>query len=148
MFCHRPRLLLDERQARSLLNPASEFQIRAVGRMFNSSRPTGPPCGVPGTGYPLCSYIRFQVPPNQLQHPLVANMLRNPARQHVMVDPVEELLQINVHHIATAFTLILCRTALLPDAHSARPEAAAQCRKERLQHLMQACWITGRLAPL
>jgi hypothetical protein len=38
-----------------------------------------------------------QVPTDQLQHPPVPDHLRDPAHQNVVLDPVEELLNVEVH---------------------------------------------------
>jgi hypothetical protein len=36
-------------------------------------------------------------------YPCIADFPRHPRQQHVVVDPIEELLQIEVHHPALAF---------------------------------------------
>jgi len=39
-----------------------------------------------------------EVAPNQPQHGLVVDPLRQSILEHVVIDPIEELLQINIHH--------------------------------------------------
>jgi hypothetical protein len=53
---------------------------------------------------PVAHHPGFQEPPDQLQHPYIADLPRHPRHQHVVVDLIEELLQIDVHHPAPSFT--------------------------------------------
>ena len=64
----------------------------------------------PRADHPLCHHPRFQIPSDQFQYPPIANLLRQLRHQKVVIDPIEELLQIHVHHDAPAFgNILLCR---------------------------------------
>ena len=80
--------------------------------MFDSSGDSGPPCGVPSVRgstnpsliIPASRYRRISfstraslTSPRHLRH------------QYVVVDPIEELLQIDVHHPALAFADVRLR---------------------------------------
>ena len=89
--------------------------------------------------YPVCQDAGLQVATNQPQHPLVRNSLGQPIHQDVVVDPVEELLQIHVHHSSEArLHMLLCRQDRLMRT-SPRPEAVTMFAEgridQRLQHL-------------
>ena len=47
-------------------------------------------------------YPGLQVATDESQHATIADALRKPTHQHVVIDPVEKLFQIHVHHDATA----------------------------------------------
>ena len=52
--------------------------------------------------HPIGEHARLEVAANEPQHAPVRDPLRQPSHQHVVVDPVEELLQVDVHDKATA----------------------------------------------
>jgi hypothetical protein len=52
---------------------------------------------------------RLQVAANEPQHPLVRDPLRKPVHQDVVVNAVEELLQVHVHHDPVAGLHVLLR---------------------------------------
>src|ERR1022692_1345710 len=79
--------------------------------MFDSTGESGPPCGVPssaGLTSPF-SYSGSQERTNQSQQPLIADPFGNLREQSVVIDPVEKFLEIQIHHPAVAFGLILLR---------------------------------------
>src|ERR1700722_6135712 len=58
---------------------------------------------------PLAHHPGFQEPSDQLEHSCIADLPCHPCHQHIVVDPIEELLQINVHHPTLSLTdVTLC----------------------------------------
>ena len=91
--------------------------------------------------YPVAHHSRFEVATDQSQYPTVRDPLRQPSHEHVVIDAIEKLLQINVDHPAAAFlNEPLCRAYRVVRA-APRPEAVAVLREAgvelRLQHLKQ-----------
>jgi site-specific DNA recombinase len=90
---------------------------------------------------PLAHHPSPQEPSDQLQHTSIAHLPGHPRHQHIVIDPIEELLQIDVYHPALSFADIALRLANRLVCSPARSEAEAPLRegglKERLQHLVQ-----------
>ena len=61
------------------------------------------------THQPVFHHTRLQERSDQPEHSLVGDAQRQRLHQPIMVDPVEELLQVQVHHPTTAFGDILLR---------------------------------------
>jgi hypothetical protein len=72
-----------------------------VSIRFDSSGESGPPCGVPSSVGPL-GHLPYQ---------------------EVVVDPIEELLQVDIHHPAPARGHVLFAHAPPPDAPSGPGES-------------------------
>jgi hypothetical protein len=78
-----------------------------------------------------------EVSPNQPQYGLVVYPLGQPIHEHVVIDPVEELLQIDIHHHPPAFLhMALCLQHGIVCA-SARPEAVARFGERRINQRLQ-----------
>ena len=81
----------------------------------------------------------FQVATEDPQHRLILDPLCQPPHQHVVVHPVEKLLQVHIHHPSSPFLDVLLRFAHRIVCSAPRPEAVAvptERRVEpRLQHL-------------
>jgi site-specific DNA recombinase len=90
---------------------------------------------------PVRKDARLQVAPDQPQHPLVRDPLGQPVHQDVVVDAVEELLQIHVHHHPMASLHVPLRRQHRLMRISPRPKTVAMCAEARvdewLQHLQQ-----------
>ena len=61
------------------------------------------------THQPVLHYSGSQERTNQFQQPLIADPFGDLREQSVVVDPVEKFLEIQIHHPAVAFGLILLR---------------------------------------
>jgi hypothetical protein len=74
---------------------------------------------------PVLHHTGREERPDQLQHAPVADPCGNPRHQLVVADPVEEFLQIQVHHPAVAFGhIVLCpRHRLMRRASGSKPVA-------------------------
>ena len=96
-----------------------------VSRMFDSSGDSGPPCGVPSVAAAPARPASCPLPGSggSASALVLADLPRQPAHQDVVVDPVEELLQIHVHHPALALRHILCALGAAPDAHCVPAES-------------------------
>ena len=109
--------------------------------MLDSSGDSGPPCGVPSVRARLHQTVRhhagFEIPPDQCQHACVVDLRRQLAHQQVVVDPIEELLQIEVHHPALAARHILLRATQRLMGRTPRSKAVACVRKRRLEDRLQ-----------
>ncbi|MDT4861351.1 hypothetical protein FQZ97_959530 [compost metagenome] len=95
----------------------------------------------PRLDYPATHQPRFQIPPDQFEHPGILHLPCHPRHQDVVVDPVEELLQVDVHHPAPAGLHVpLCLQDRLLSA-APRPEAVARLGEprfvDRLENLQQ-----------
>ena len=55
------------------------------------------------TRYPTFHQSRLQIAPDQLQHPFVLHLARHPCHKHVVIHPVEELLQVKIDDPSLAF---------------------------------------------
>ena len=91
--------------------------------------------------HPLHHDSRPQVAPDQPQHPFVPDCLSNPVHQDVVVHPVEELGDVQVHHPALPCQNIPLGRAhrvvgTPPRAESVAARAELQV-KDRLQHLQK-----------
>ena len=67
----------------------------------------------------------FQEPADQLQHSCIADSPRHPRHQHIVIDPIEELLQIDVHHPALTLADVRLRSAHRLMCPSPRTKAVA-----------------------
>src|SRR5215467_1666960 len=72
----------------------------------------GPPCGVPSTlglTNPFSITPAFKKCPNEFPQPFVLDSLDDLPHQLVVIDPIEKLLEIKVHHPAVTFgDIVLC----------------------------------------
>ncbi len=59
------------------------------------------------THQPVLHHARREERPHQLEHPLVGDPSRYRCHQLVVVDPIEKLLQIEIHHPAASFGHVL-----------------------------------------
>ena len=80
---------------------------------------------VPLDHHPVGEHARIEVAANEPQHTAVRDPLLQPSHQHVVVDPVEELLQVHVHDQATPLLHVALRPTHRVMGTSARPEAVA-----------------------
>ncbi len=89
--------------------------------------------------HPVDHHAGLEVAADQPQHPDVLDSLGHPSHQHVVVDPVEELLQIHVHHPPLAALYVLARFPHGVVRSSPRAKAVAVLREgwvePRLQYL-------------
>jgi site-specific DNA recombinase len=67
---------------------------------------------------PVAHHPGFQEPADQLQHSCVADLPCHPCHQHIVIDPIEELLQIDVHHPALSLTDVTLCPATRPKAEA------------------------------
>src|ERR1700739_4949391 len=82
-----------------------EYDVRQHGRERSTLR--RPFFG--RTHQPVLHYSGSQEGPDQFQQTLIADSFGNLREQSVVVDPVEEFFEIQIHHPAVAFGLILLR---------------------------------------
>ena len=80
-----------------------------------------------------------QVATDKPQHPLVADALRQPAHEHVVIDPVEKFFEVDVYHHSLPRLDIPLRLTHRLMCAAPRSEAIAVLRegwvKHRLKHL-------------
>jgi hypothetical protein len=62
-----------------------------------------------GTDQPVLHHPGVQERPDELQQPLVSDSSGDLTHQFVVIDPIEEFLQIQIHHPAVARSDILLR---------------------------------------
>ena len=66
---------------------------------------------VPLDHHPVDEHARIEIAANKSEHPDVRDPLGQSSHQHVVIHPIEEFLQIDVHDEATAVLHItLCAT--------------------------------------
>ena len=110
--------------------------------MFASSGESGPPCGVPTLwGAHLARFYVLtdphsgaQVVPDEKQQSLIGNASPKQVHQHVMVDGVKELSEIDVHCDASA---VLHNRLHLPDCLvciAAWSETETRIRERRVEY--------------
>src|SRR5277367_3290289 len=91
------------------------------------------------TDQPFLHHTRIQESADELQKVLVSNPFGNEPHQDVVVDPVEELFQIDIHHDGVAGRDICLRPFHRLMCRAPRPEAEARLGERsvpvRLQHL-------------
>jgi len=76
----------------------------------------------------------LQVATDEPQHPLVRDSLGQPSHCHIVVDPVEKFLEIEINHYSFPFLDVpLCRAHRLMCAAS-RSETVAVLREGRIEH--------------
>jgi hypothetical protein len=90
---------------------------------------------VPFHHHPVRQHAGFEIAADEPQHAAVADALRHPSHQHVVVYAVEELLQVHVHHpLATGLDVPLrfddsvVRTVTGPEAVAVLREVRARRR--------------------
>ena len=112
-----------------------EHDVRQQGRQ----RPALRRPFIHRTHQPVFHHSGLQKRPDQLQQPLVANPFCDLCHQFVVIDPVEELLQIQIHHPAIACGDILLRRCHRLMRRASRPKPVAVIGKRpvplALQHL-------------
>src|SRR5271157_2384229 len=82
--------------------------------------------------HPAFHQSRFQIAPDQLQHPFVLHPARHSRHQHIVVHPVKELLQVDVHDPPLAFGSIApCGFHRL--VRAVRDESRSSIRKTRVR---------------
>ena len=87
--------------------------------------------------HPVREHARVEVAADQPQHSTVRDPFGQPSHQHVVVDPVKELLQVDIHHDAAAFLHVgLCATHRVVRPPSG-PEAVARIREGRVEQRLQ-----------
>jgi hypothetical protein len=92
---------------------------------------------VPLDHHPVCEHARLEVAADQPQHPTIRYPSGQPSHQDVVVDPVEELLQIDVHHKAAAFLHRGLRAKHGVVRTPSGPEAVACIREGRIEQRLQ-----------
>src|SRR5439155_14319190 len=80
---------------------------------------------------------RVEVAADQPQHPTVRDPSGQPSHQEVVVDPVEELLQVDVHNKAPTFLHIGLRATYRVVRTPSGPEAEARIREGRVEQRLQ-----------
>src|SRR5438093_6690659 len=112
-----------------------QHEVRQQGRQRSALRRPF----IRWTHQPVLHHSGVDERPDELEQSLVRYPLRHPPHQHVVVDPVEEFLQVDVYHPAVALGLILLRLGHRLMSRAVRPEAVALLRKRpvpsALQHL-------------
>src|ERR1700692_1589112 len=92
-----------------------------------------------GYNYPVLHRSPPQVLPNQPQYPFVPDRGSNPAHHDVVIDVVEELCDVNIHHpILPSLRVLLCgQHGILCFAPRPKPMTVlTECRiEDRRQHL-------------
>ncbi len=86
---------------------------------------------------PVFHHTRLQERSNQPEHSLVGDAQRQRLHQSIMVDPVEELLQIQIHHPAAAFGYVLLRLGHRLVRRASGPEPVAVFGKLRVPPALQ-----------
>src|SRR5712691_4530683 len=91
----------------------SNSRSNSSSTMLLSKGDKGPPWGVPSstglTSQPAFHHTCSQKRPNQLQQALVADSLGDLSHQLVMINPVKEFFQVQVHHEPITFgDVLLC----------------------------------------
>jgi site-specific DNA recombinase len=108
---------------------------------FDNSGESGPPCGVPfrRTDQTSFEHTRGQKTADQLQDALVSDPLGNEPHQDVVIDPVEELLQVDIYNDGVTGRDIGLRLLHRLMRRAPRPKAKAHLGERsvpvRLQHL-------------
>src|SRR5512132_136176 len=90
---------------------------------FDNSGESGPPCGVPssvGPTSPSASTPAVKKPRIQPEDAPISHPLGHQPHQNVMVHPVEEFLQVDIHNIAIACGDVGLRHAHRPVRRAAR----------------------------
>src|ERR1035441_1419575 len=90
--------------------------------------------------YPLHHGSPPQVFPYQMQHPLVPDHFRDPAHQNVVIDVVEKLGDVHVHHpVPTSLRILLCGShgVLCPAPWPKPVTMLAEVRIENRRHHLQ-----------
>src|SRR6266849_3488113 len=80
--------------------------------MFDSTGERGPPCGVPSLAGLTSPFSIIPARKNariSFSNPFIADLFGDLRQQSVVIDPVEKFLEIQIHHPAVAFGLILLR---------------------------------------
>jgi hypothetical protein len=104
---HRFRIIFRPRYLQLHENPSSpqrgRLQRSALRRSF-----------VHRTHQPILHHSGLQEATNQLQHTLVADSLRHPRHQSVVVDSIKEFLQVEINHPAIALAYIWAFSSSFP----------------------------------
>src|SRR6266849_3776423 len=115
--------------------PTGQSYLLRSGRNWSSLRRTLQALHHRSVGH----HTGVEVAANEPQKPRVADSSRQPSHQHVLVDPVEELLQVHIHYPVASFLHIALRGLHRVVRAAPRPEAIAVLREAgveaRLQHL-------------
>ncbi len=95
-----------------LLGPGCGREVPIVGNYLMRSGSEWPALRRPLRALldqPVTHHPRFQEPSDQFEHSYIADLPCHPCHEHVVIDPIEELLQIDVHHPALSLTdVALC----------------------------------------
>ena len=86
---------------------------------------------------PVAHDARLEIATNQLQHSLVRDSLLELSHQHVVVHPVEKLLQVHVHHPPLPALDVLLRRAHGIVCVASRPKTVAVLREARVESRLQ-----------
>ena len=81
---------------------------------------------------PVFHHPRGQIAADKLEQPLVGHPFRHQAHQHVVIDSIEELLQVDVHDPAMARGNMLLRARHRLMGRAVRPEAEAVLGERRV----------------
>ena len=126
-------------QPASLQFPIQRIQVEI--RQQRRQRPALRRALLASNHHPRRHHPGPQIPSDQPQHSLVPNHFRDPLHQNVMVDVVEELRDINIHHPVLARADVSLRRSYGVVRAAPRTKTVARLAEprieNRLQHLQQ-----------
>ena len=118
-----------------------KLAIQFIQHEFESNGESGPPCGVPSrlsSNNPFSSTPAVRIAPDEPEQPPVRDARRHRGHQPVVIDPVEEFGQVNIHNEPIAFDDVGLRLRHRLVSGAARPEAVA---------MLAECRVPQRLEP-
>jgi hypothetical protein len=104
---------------------------------YSPATPPDMPFGIRRFGTLRHHDTGVQVATDKPQHPLVLDALVQSSHEHVVVDSVEELLEVYIHHDPLAFLDVPLRLAHRLVCVASRPEAIAVLREGGVEHRLQ-----------
>jgi hypothetical protein len=81
----------------------------------------------------------FEVAADESKHAAIHDSLGQPSHQHIVVDAVEKLLEVNVHHPPPSFLDVSLRLAQGVVSAASRPKAVAVPREGRVNEIRPPC---------
>jgi hypothetical protein len=92
---------------------------------------------VPVQHHPVRHGTGSEIAPDEPEHPSVRDPLRQLPHQHIVVDPVEKLLQVHIHHPAPARLDVSLRLTHCLMRTPPRPKTVAVFRETGIDHGLQ-----------
>ena len=93
------------------------------------------------TDEPILHHSGIQECPNELEHLFVIHPLGNASQQHVVVDPVKELFQVNIDGVAVAFGDVRLGLGHCLMSTAPRAEAIALPGERLIPTLLKDCLL-------